>query len=84
MKLIVVAAALALLVWLLLGRSNRRGSTPPKAARRQDAAPAAPEPMVSCAHCGVHLPRSEAALDGEVMYCTPAHRLAGPRSSGHP
>ncbi len=33
-----------------------------------------------CAHCGVHLPVSEALHDiGGRVYCSEAHRLAGPR-----
>ncbi|MEY2687899.1 MAG: hypothetical protein RL375_2097 [Pseudomonadota bacterium] len=45
-------------------------------------APATRDPvaMVRCAHCGVHLPQSEALLDDEQRsYCSAAHRGAGPR-----
>lgn len=31
------------------------------------------EDMVQCAHCAVHLPRSEAFLVGGVIYCSKAH-----------
>jgi uncharacterized protein len=35
--------------------------------------------MVSCMHCGVHLPVSEALQDGAGRhFCSEAHRLAGP------
>jgi uncharacterized protein len=32
------------------------------------------EDMVRCAQCGVHLPRSESVMTGDVFYCTPEHR----------
>lgn len=74
MKLLVVVLALALLGWLLFGRS-RRGQR-----RGRDApAPSPPlEGMVACAHCGVHLPASEALLANGRSYCSAAHRDAGP------
>lgn len=78
MKLVVVLLAVVLLVWLLLGSSRRRA----KDARTGAAAKPSPqvEGMVSCAHCGVHLPKSLAlALAGQT-YCCVAHRDAGPRA----
>ncbi len=38
------------------------------------------EIMVRCAHCGVHLPQSEALSTGALHYCTPEHRAAGPKA----
>jgi uncharacterized protein len=36
--------------------------------------------MVRCAHCGVHLPQSEALFDDtQRSYCSAAHRAAGAR-----
>ena len=43
-----------------------------------------PEPMVSCAHCRLYLPRREAVIDGNVVYCSTAHRDAGPRAGSEP
>lgn len=34
--------------------------------------------MVRCAHCGVHLPQSEAYFDGKHTYCSEGHMKAGP------
>ena len=74
-----------LLLWLVLGyvawwllRPRRRPGPPP--AARGPAAPAAPvEAMVDCAHCGLHLPASEALRDAQARpYCSTAHRDAGP------
>ncbi|WP_417070106.1 PP0621 family protein [Niveibacterium terrae] len=45
----------------------------------QPAPRALPETMRECAHCGLHVPESEAERDGEHFYCSPAHRRAGPR-----
>jgi uncharacterized protein len=75
MKLLVVVLAFALLGWLLFGRSRkRRGRAPDPTAR-----PSPPlEGMVACAHCGVHLPASEALLTHGRSYCSAAHRDAGP------
>lgn len=60
---------LALMVYLLLrkGRGAQRTAEPPKA----------PEDMVRCARCGVHLPRSESLLSGGEFYCCEQHRAEG-------
>lgn len=72
----VVLALVALVGWKVWTASQRRIAqsrrTPPAGA------PDAVESMVRCAHCGVHLPASDAvAADGRV-YCSPAHRDLGP------
>lgn len=50
------------------------------AARRQGKAqpPLAPERMVACARCGVHLPESE-SLEGDAggRFCSEEHRRLG-------
>jgi uncharacterized protein len=69
-KVLIVALAVALLLWLLFGRGGRRDK-PPRSTRRDGA-----EDMVSCAHCGVHLPRSEALGARSLHYCSAAHRDA--------
>ena len=35
--------------------------------------------MVRCAHCGVHLPQSEAYFDGAHTYCSEGHLKSGPK-----
>jgi uncharacterized protein len=38
-----------------------------------------PAAMVRCAHCGLHLPQTEAVPDDAGRsYCSTAHRAAGP------
>lgn len=82
--LLVVIGAVA---WLAIGRrkppatGSRRDESPPKPAAPPG--PAAPQAIVACAHCGVHLPSADALRDGEGrVYCSEAHRQAGPRSAG--
>ena len=75
-------------VWLfyspaLRGRLRGRDREPQGGGRAPDRAPgrAPPDRIVPCAHCGVHLPLSDALHDiGGRTYCSEAHRLAGPRS----
>ncbi|RPH45588.1 MAG: hypothetical protein EHM87_05805 [Burkholderiales bacterium] len=51
-------------------------------AGREPRRPNAPELMMQCAVCGVHLPGSEARFSGGKVYCSDAHRdaagVAGP------
>jgi uncharacterized protein len=35
--------------------------------------------MVRCAHCGIHLPQSEAYYDGQHTYCSEGHLKLGPK-----
>lgn len=66
-KLILLALA-AWVVYRILksyGRSIEQGKTPPAVAG---------EDMVRCAHCGVHLPRSEAIFSKDEYFCTNEHR----------
>ncbi|GAA4418399.1 PP0621 family protein [Acidovorax lacteus] len=70
--LLVIGVAVAL--W----SSQRRRQAP--AAQRRPAAPPSPQDMVACAHCGVHLPRSDALLLGNHSFCCEEHRRLGARS----
>lgn len=47
----------------------------------QDSEPTQSLSMVRCAHCGVHLPQSEAYYDGLHTYCSEGHMKAGPASN---
>ena len=38
--------------------------------------------MVRCAHCGLHVPASEAVAAGDRCYCCEAHRAADARPNG--
>ena len=85
--LVVLVVAIAL-AWL--GRGRRLGDRDPQSgaapdpvkggrgAPRQAGSKALPT-MVDCAHCGVHLPATDACRDGALSYCCELHRDAGPR-----
>jgi len=76
MKYLLVVLVVCFVLWLMFGR-GRRGDG---AARRASPSKAKPVAMIACAHCGVHLPQTDALLDaGGRLYCGEAHRLAGPR-----
>jgi uncharacterized protein len=76
MKYLVLLAVLA--VAYLLWRNARLAERDARDAARPPPAPL-PQEMVSCATCGLHLPKSDAlaGTDG-LHYCSPEHRqLAG-------
>ena len=77
LKFVIIAVAIVLLIWLLLGR-NAPSDKPAPGAKRDRRADGSAEEMVSCAHCGVHLPRSEAIAARSLHYCSAAHRDAPP------
>lgn len=72
MKYLVLLALVAIVY--ALWRGKRRAVAPAPSAHGR-IAPA--EDMVACAHCGVHLPRSDALRHGERNYCCPAHQRSG-------
>jgi uncharacterized protein len=79
--LVLLLVLLVAVAWLAIGRRrDRSDESPPPPAQPPPAPPARPATMLACAHCGVHLPGSEALRDAEGRaYCGDAHRLAGPR-----
>jgi uncharacterized protein len=81
-KLIVLVAAVVVIVWLL-----RRAMAGPRAPGGKPQEPGVPQgELVSCAHCGVNLPKDEAYAAGGVrpgagglLYCSEEHGRLGPR-----
>ena len=74
-RLILIAVAVMIVVWLLrvaLGAS-RRGGKPPQQDGEQKG------DLVTCAHCGVNLPKAEARTAGGRYYCSEEHWRLGPR-----
>ena len=51
-----------------------RGGQQRSAGTRAPKPSAAGEAMVSCHHCGLNVPRSEALAEGDRWYCSDAHR----------
>ncbi len=74
MKFLVVLLVVVLGLWLML-RGRR---TPPRRSAGAARTPA-PQAMVECAHCGLHLPAADAVLEGSRVYCSEAHRQLGAR-----
>lgn len=72
----VLLAIAAYAAWMWLRRSASRGvdAAPRSSAPRTDT----PQAMISCANCGLHLPRQEALPMGERFYCCEEHRRRGP------
>jgi uncharacterized protein len=73
--------ALAAVVYFLL--RNYKSAIARQQSEDEKAVPAAPpagEDMVRCAHCGVHLPRSESFLSDGKPFCSDEHRRLGPRA----
>jgi uncharacterized protein len=87
---------LAVLVYLAL-RKNFRSNIPPANRPSESARPDSnqwadeqftssanakqAETMLSCAHCQVYFPASEAVLRGELNYCSVEHADAAAKSS---
>jgi uncharacterized protein len=69
MKYLLLFGLLALAWWVFKKR-------PPSVKKSSAKAPRTAEKMVPCAYCGVNLPVSDSIAEGEVFYCTEAHRLA--------
>ena len=72
MKIVLVILAVAILLWLIFGgRKRTKGGSAPGRTRAS-----APQPMIACAYCGVHLPREDALVDGDAAFCGREHRIA--------
>ena len=64
-----------------MAAAKQAGAQPQARRRRPGPAapnPATPESMVRCAHCGIHLPRSEAVLQNGLTWCSTEHARLGP------
>jgi uncharacterized protein len=73
-RLIFIVIVVVALVWLL-----KRALAGPRKPPAQ--AGAAQGELVSCAHCDVNLPKSEARSAGGRFYCSEEHWRLGPRDA---
>jgi uncharacterized protein len=73
-RLIVLVLLVVVVVWLV--RRALRGPRDQTDLRQRAEAAAQ---LVRCAHCGVHLPRSEAREAGGLLYCSDEHARLGKR-----
>jgi uncharacterized protein len=78
-RVLFFVALAAVVVWWLFGRKPRKplDRQRPKPQDRDVAV----DDMVACAHCGVHLPRADAVVDGADLFCGDDHRRLGRRAS---
>ena len=70
-RLLILVVIVVAAVWLL-----KRALAPrrPEVAQK----PPVDGELVSCARCGVHLPRAEARTAGERLFCSEEHARLGP------
>ena len=73
-RLLVLILLVVAAVWLV--RRALRGSAPGEQAAGK---PLTGGELVACAHCGVHLPRSEARPGAGGLYCSEEHARLGKR-----
>jgi uncharacterized protein len=71
-RLLLLALAVLILVWLVRRALRARREDAPHAPRRA-------AELVACAHCGVLVPRAEAREAAGGLYCGEAHARLGPR-----
>jgi uncharacterized protein len=71
MKYLFLLLVVLVVIWALKRGRPANTSTPPPAEQ-------APKPseMVTCAHCGIHLPHEEAVTGQKGLYCSTEHRAA--------
>ncbi|SIT14468.1 PP0621 family protein [Achromobacter sp. MFA1 R4] len=79
----IVLIVLVLFVARIAGRmaAQRQADAKPgqkKTSRKEPPQPKPLESMVRCAHCGIHLPRSEALLQNGQTWCSADHARLGP------
>lgn len=78
--LVMLVVMIAIGIWRNKRRDNTRSSAPPPAARSTTLPRT--QAMVTCAHCGVHLPQADAQTQGThapAYYCSDEHLRLGPR-----
>ncbi len=72
-----VIALVAFWVWKIHeGKKKRQAPREDKPATTQEPTIAL---VLSCAHCGLHLPKDDALEKNGKWYCSRAHVSAGPR-----
>ena len=71
MKYLFLLLAVLVAIWAIqrsrIGQSTESKRNPP---------PVTPSNMVTCAHCGIHLPQEEAVTGEKGVYCSTDHRTS--------
>lgn len=80
MKFLLLLLVILLAAWLWRsGRPAQPQAKRPADPARSTSRSTSPQDMVRCAHCGLHLPLSEAVASSSAHYCSAEHRrLAEP------
>jgi uncharacterized protein len=71
MKYLFILLVVLVIIWAI-----KRGRAKPSADRPAASEAAKPSEMVTCAHCGIHLPHDEAVTGEKGVYCSTEHRTA--------
>lgn len=86
LKYLLIGLVLFILVYLPIKKrltqtrkTTRDNSEPQRDAGVDSKPPSAPENMVACDHCGLHLPAGEAHRDAGRYYCSETHAVPGHR-----
>jgi uncharacterized protein len=69
MKYLLILLLVLVVIWAV-----KRGRTPKPPRTQNPAEAATPSEMVTCAHCGIHLPQEEAVSGQKGLYCSTDHR----------
>ncbi|HYG41734.1 MAG TPA: PP0621 family protein [Bordetella sp.] len=78
---VIVILVIMMVARIAAARANNRRNAPkppPQAPVRQPGSQPV-ESMVRCAHCGIHLPRSEAVMLEGKVWCSREHARLGER-----
>jgi uncharacterized protein len=71
MKYLLILLLVLVVIWAV---KRGRAPKPPQTSAKPEGS--APSEMVSCAHCGLHLPQEEAVSGQKGLYCSTDHRSA--------
>lgn len=71
MKYLLLVLLVLLVIWAL--KRGRVGNKPKPSDKTESQAPSE---MITCAHCGIHLPKEEAVSGQKGLYCSTEHRAA--------
>lgn len=81
-KYLVLVLLVAALIWWARASRRPRGGAGQSSTDGAKADARAQSPvMVECAHCGLHLPRTEALAGPGGTFCSEAHRAAGAKAT---
>jgi uncharacterized protein len=71
MKYLFLLLVVLLVIWAIKRGKAAKQDKPPSTPKAST-----PSEMVTCAHCGIHLPQEEAVSGQKGLYCSTEHRSA--------